>query len=492
VWTRLRAELATVVVIALCFQGIVPWLSPAAGRAVSDALILVMVGRAAIVFARRVRVERGRTRGAVLIGAISSGIWALANATYLVHEIHPMPLAFTGAAVLSIGAALLLPVGMHLNAPPVPGAERYRGFLDVAAVSGAVFALTWIYVLEPAKYTVDAMMTSNYAAALTFPEVIAASVAVVTMSRNLPRGAQSTRLLGSAALILALTALMALRNGVEDKVWYSGGTAAGYLLAAGIISVASPQSASVFAPTGTERHFLGGWTVLPYVPIILCVVATAAEQVRSATLSAELVWVLLVTFSLVLTRQFLTVAIVGRLAVTLESQQEALTHQAHHDVLTGLHNRGAFHELGDAMIAAQSETAVLLLDLDGFKPVNDRLGHAAGDQVLVTVAARLTAAVRPGDLVSRLGGDEFALVLREPAGEEAGLEVAQRILDALAEPMTIQDEPVRVGASIGVASGHETLEELLRRADIAMYAAKAAGKGAVRTYRDTPATSTAV
>ena len=144
------------------------------------------------------------------------------------------------------------------------------------------------------------------------------------------------------------------------------------------------------------------------------------------------------------------------------------------------------------MLAAQEAAAVLLIDLDGFKPVNDRLGHAAGDQVLVSVAERLRLAVRPGDLVCRLGGDEFALLLGEPATEEAGLQVAGRILESLDQPMAIQGTTVLVGGSIGLTSGHDSLSELLRQADVAMYDAKAAGKGAVRAYHvaETPASTT--
>jgi diguanylate cyclase (GGDEF)-like protein len=397
--------------------------------------------------------------------------------------VFTLPTAFSIAGVSSVIAALLLPIGMHLNAPPVPGAERYRGFLDVAAVSGAVFALTWMYVLEPAKHSVDALMTSGYAAALTGPEVVAAAVALVSLSRNLPSGAGlAPRLLGSAALILALTALVALRNGVEGNDWWIGGVSFGYLAAAGLVMLASEAQTSGAASSVTHRHFSGAWALLPYIPIILAVVATAVQQLQSVSLSAELVWVLLGTFSLVLLRQFMTVAIVGRLAVKLESQQEALAYQAHHDPLTGLYNRAAFTQLGNEMLAGQGHAAVLLLDLDGFKPVNDSLGHAAGDRVLVTVAERLRTAVRPGDLVCRLGGDEFALLLGDPATEEAGLQVAGRILASLTEPMAIRDDRVMVGGSIGLTTGHDSLSELLRQADVAMYAAKAAGKGAVRAF----------
>ncbi|MFC4070121.1 diguanylate cyclase domain-containing protein [Actinoplanes subglobosus] len=477
----LRTRLSVVIVLAVAFQAIVPFLSLSAGRAVSDAIVLFLAVGAVLGFARRVRTDRGRNRTAAVLASIGAATWASANALFLVNEIHAMGYVFLGGAALSVAAAVLLPVGLHLSCPPVETAEGLRGLLDVAAVSGAVLALTWMYILEPAGGTADPLANSVYTAALIGPEVIAATVALVMMSRNLPEASgDSPRLLGSAAVVLALSALLSLRNQVAGNPWYTAGAGAGFILAAGLVMIASRVPAPQSALAGTHRHFAGAWAALPYVPIVLAVVATAVEQVRSDTLSPLLIWVLLSTFSLVLARQFMTVTIVGRLAITLERQQERLAHQAHHDALTGLHNRTAFTDLGRRLTAGGG--TVLLLDLDGFKPVNDRLGHAAGDDVLVTVAQRLTATARTGDLVVRLGGDEFAVVLADPATEEEGRHLGTRILTAITAPMPIQGEQVTVGGSIGLAAGHHPLGELLRRADIAMYSAKAAGKGTIHSY----------
>jgi diguanylate cyclase (GGDEF)-like protein len=482
----LRARLAVVVATAAVFQVIVPFVSLPAGRAVSDAIVLLLAGAAALGFGRRTRTDRGRNRAAAVAASFGATLWATANALFLINEIRTVSFAFAAGALLSVGAALFLPVGMHLSSPPVQAAEGFRGLLDVAAVSGAVLALTWLYVLEPAQSASDALMDSGYTAALVGPEVIAATVALVMMSRNLPEASGDLpRLLGSAAVVLAINTLLTLRNDVAGHPWYAGGAGAGFILAAGLVMIASWVRPPESALAGTHRHFAGRWVILPYVPIVLAVVTTAVEQVRDNTLDPLMVWVLLATFSLVLARQFMTVAIVGRLAITLESQQAELAHQAHHDALTGLYNRAAFTDLGERMTAGGG--AVLLLDLDGFKPVNDRLGHAAGDDVLVTIARRLTETARTGDLVVRLGGDEFAVVLAAPATEDAGRHLGTRILAAVAEPMAVQGEQVSVGGSIGMASGSEPLGELLRRADIAMYSAKAAGKGTIRTY---PVTAT--
>ncbi|BEL06827.1 hypothetical protein Q0Z83_050180 [Actinoplanes sichuanensis] len=483
VTTSLRARLSVVAGVAAVFQAIVPFVSLSAGRAVSDAVIVVLVGGALLGFGRRIRTDRGRSRAAAVVATIGAAAWASANALFLVNELIPVTFVFVAAAVLSVVAALALPVGMHLSSPPVNATEGIRVLFDVAAVSGAVLALTWMYVLEPAKSTADMMANGGYTLGLIGPEVVAATVALVMMARNLPEASgDGPRLLGSAAIVLAFSALLTLRNQGAGHPWHYGGAGAGFILAAGLVMIASRVRPPESAPVGTHRHFAGGWVILPYVPIVLAVVATAVELVHDDTLAAPLVWVLLTTFSLVLIRQFMTVAFIGRLAVTLQEQQAELAYQAHHDALTGLHNRAAFNDLGPRMTSAPGGGAVLLIDLDGFKPVNDRLGHAAGDDVLVTVAARLTAAARPGDLVVRLGGDEFAVVLAAPATVSAGRRLGVDILDAVSAPIPIQGEQVTVGGSIGMAAGPHPLGELLRRADIAMYAAKAAGKGVIRIY----------
>jgi diguanylate cyclase (GGDEF)-like protein len=482
--TRLRLQLLVVVAVALGYQALVPWLPLGAGRGLSDAVIVVFAGIGAVHYISRVRSETGRARVAVLIGSAAASLWAVANAALLANEFHDMPVVFTIAQYLSVAAAQLLPFGMHFNAPPVTGAERYRGLLDVAAVSGAAFALTWLYVLSPTQDGTGQVMTSGLAAWLTAPEVVAVAVALVTMSRDLSsRAGRAPRVLGTAALVLATTALMAMRNASDGSDWWTGGVGAGYVLAAGLVMVSSRLEVASTAPVGGGSRLLraSGWAFLPYIPIILAVVATAVQQVRAGWLSPVLVWVLLLTFALVLLRQFLTVAIIGRLALTLDRQRAELAHRAHHDTLTGLPNRAAFHDRGIEMVGGHTEVAVMLLDLDGFKPVNDRYGHAAGDEVLVAVGERLTGAVRPGDLVARLGGDEFALVLAEPADQDAAREVAGRILRALDEPIRVlEGDLVSVGGSIGLATGTGDLDDLLRRADMAMYAAKAAGKGTVQ------------
>ncbi len=172
----------------------------------------------------------------------------------------------------------------------------------------------------------------------------------------------------------------------------------------------------------------------------------------------------------------------------LRQAQAELERLALRDPLTGLANRSL---LGDriAQAIAWSEggaapPAVLLFDLDGFKTINDSLGHTAGDAVLVEVARRLTSVVRPMDTVARLGGDEFAVVLPDSTEEEA-VQVAAEALEVLKEPLSVHGRSVWALASIGIrrAEAGETAELLLRDADTAMYEAKTSGRGRALLYR---------
>ena len=168
--------------------------------------------------------------------------------------------------------------------------------------------------------------------------------------------------------------------------------------------------------------------------------------------------------------------------------KEQLRYQAYHDPLTGLANRAMFADHVDRQLATVGPdriVAVLFLDLDDFKLVNDTLGHAAGDRLLGAVAERIKGCIRSDDLAARLGGDEFALLLLDEEGLARASAVASRIIEALQVSFQIQGEELIIGGSIGIAVGRESsqqTDELLRNADVAMYTAKAGGKGRVAIF----------
>jgi diguanylate cyclase (GGDEF)-like protein/PAS domain S-box-containing protein len=176
--------------------------------------------------------------------------------------------------------------------------------------------------------------------------------------------------------------------------------------------------------------------------------------------------------------------------VTRFREAEARAHHlAAHDLLTGLPNRGQLTlRLAQALAAARSSGEVvglLLVDLDGFKPINDQFGHLVGDNVLRIVARRLSGVIRAGDTVARLGGDEFCVIQLGIRDAAQALHLADRIVAAIGHPFATDPEPIVVSASVGVAlcpfDGDDP-ETLLDRADRALYAVKHAGRGSYRRY----------
>jgi diguanylate cyclase (GGDEF)-like protein/PAS domain S-box-containing protein len=169
--------------------------------------------------------------------------------------------------------------------------------------------------------------------------------------------------------------------------------------------------------------------------------------------------------------------------------EEQLRHRAFHDPLTGLANRALFYDRVEHALTRSaresSHVAILFIDLDDFKIINDVRGHAAGDRILEEIARRLASCVRSADTAARLGGDEFGVLIDAASGPAPALRTADRVLAAFARPFDLDGEVWTVSASIGVAlsvTGERGVEELLRRGDLAMYAAKRNGKRRVELY----------
>lgn len=193
-------------------------------------------------------------------------------------------------------------------------------------------------------------------------------------------------------------------------------------------------------------------------------------------------------------RRVTSVLMIARDLTDQRRHEGELAHQANHDPLTGLPNRGRFTELLHQATLRQrtkqtdeacSRIAVLFLDLDGFKVVNDSLGHPAGDQLLVQVAQRLGAELRPGDVLGRLGGDEFT-VLAERIGHDDAVALAERLRERMRQPFLVEGRELLMGVSIGVVSTDvpEDPADLMRWADSAMYRAKQLGRNRVAVFDD--------
>ncbi|MGH9274725.1 MAG: diguanylate cyclase domain-containing protein [Acidimicrobiales bacterium] len=324
--------------------------------------------------------------------------------------------------------------------------------------------------------------------------ILAVVLAVVARRANRLEGPLPWIGVGVAFLAIADVAfayLTAIDNYAQDPV-----SDAGWPIGFGCIALAAWTVGRAAAVDGSEVAMRGRTTLgmlLPYVPVVPAVVVFSTRAVTDRPFG----------LFLGITGSVLVLLFFVRQVVTLLENQDLTTHlretvaalrrregelqfQAFHDPLTALANRALFRDrLEHALSPRRPEpVSVLFIDLDDFKLVNDTMGHDAGDHLLVLMAERLRACVRSGDTVARLGGDEFAVLLEGDRAANDGGHLADRILAALDIPFVVQEQELRVTASVGLACGsYESAEEVLKDADLAMYAAKDGGKGRVAAFQ---------
>ncbi|GAA2528094.1 bifunctional diguanylate cyclase/phosphodiesterase [Pilimelia columellifera subsp. columellifera] len=403
----------------------------------------------------------------------AAGVTPVASSTVVVY--------MSGVVVMLWGL-LRLPGRSQLSVT-----ERRRFFLDATIVVLTVGMFAWRLSFSQfdewrdlgGTLSVLSVILLACVAIFTFIKLALVGVSVVN------RGAlhMLSAATGVGAGLGALAPIMATKAQIEAAAICIPPVALGYVLAARRQARATPAA----QPQAKRRR---PFSYLPYVAVVgldgLLLWVARNHPVNDALVAGAAV----ALTALVVYRQISALKDNGRLlnrvdatVRQLQDAQEQLSHQADHDALTGLANRRLFEHRMRQALDADAQASVVLIDLDDFKTVNDRLGHVIGDELLVAVSERLRGCVRPDDTVARLGGDEFAMLLASLTAD-AGTSVLDRINIVLSAPIRVAGHDLLVRCSTGIADVESGLDttEVLRRADLAMYAAKEAGKGQYASY----------
>jgi len=367
---------------------------------------------------------------------------------------------------------------------------RTRTLLDALVVAGSVLFVSWVFVLGPQlRGTTGSVLERVIGVAYPAADAVLLTIVIVVGARAGREGRTSLAFVASGFAALAVADSVFVYTSANDLATSplsDTGWFAGYLL----ISLGAyyalrhgPRPATIEEQPGKVA------LLLPYVPLAAVLAVAAGTRLRYSDfhLDAPEFWIGLVLITLLLARQALVLLDNADLTRSLTSSMASLEHQALHDPLTDLPNRGLFLDRLQVALARANRghqlLAVMFLDLDQFKPVNDLLGHRAGDQVLVTVADRLPGVLRLHDTVARFGGDEFLVLCPDLDSVDQALAIARRLNEAVAMPIMVAGTEAHISCSIGLVltdSGDEDPAELLRLADATMYRAKHAGKDHTR------------
>ncbi|MFC4069860.1 putative bifunctional diguanylate cyclase/phosphodiesterase [Actinoplanes subglobosus] len=461
-------------------------LAPLLGGTARQAAYVVVAGAALVAVRNGVqRHHLARRRAwwplaaAMFCSAVANAIWGIWMAGG-----SAVPNGLTVVDIIYLCMYPLLAVGL-LNLAQGRGGSPWAGMTEAGIVLCTGSSLLWVLLYDP--FVMDRGHWSGPACALMFPAldllVLAAATRMIVVHGRLT---WPDRLLLTAAGVLTVADVVYFLASADGGTWTGPGwTAAGLLLAFLLIGTAArhPEAGepvrhdAVPAPARARTALI--------VNVVLVMVGPAAtgfllvtENHRKdlvvpvvATALTALLLVLRLTHTTRLSDQ--RAASLRAALADQDELQHSLSHQARHDTLTGLPNRTQLEEL----LADPAGGALILVDLDGFKDVNERFGHPTGDALLVSVAARLSGMTGSGEVTARLGGDEFALLL-PGAGPAGAATRSDAVLAALREPVPAGGQPLHITASAGIRVFGPASDpvQVLSDADLALYAAKAAGK----------------
>jgi diguanylate cyclase (GGDEF)-like protein len=393
---------------------------------------------------------------------------------------------FPGIAdVFYLGRIPFMVVALALIIRRRSGRDR-AAVIDCLIVGVAAGVMSWVFLMEP--FTAGALGLSVRFTALAYPVTDLMLVAMtVRLLAGVGRRGTSFYLLTGGLIVLGATDSVYTWLNIHGVAYGSGSIVEGgwllYYLTVGACALhPSMRGLATADPREREPHSRARLAALGAAalacPVLLAVEASAGQRVHALPIAFGSI----AAFGLVMLR----------LADVMHRQQRAeaqLRYQAFHDSLTGLANRALFYDRLEHALELSRRSprglAVLLIDLDRFKPINDSLGHAAGDELLVAVADRISGCMRSADTAGRLGGDEFVVLAEGVATVEEARGVAERVIEVLSEPLSLAGTEISVRASIGVAfapTAVEDADELLNNADAAMYTAKREAAGTCRVF----------
>jgi len=434
----------------------------------------------------------------LVLGAIWYTYWEVAHGSALASHV-------TASAYVFLPVSLVLSLASLLSFPtdPLDAAEGRLGegraghrwyviiTLDSLVLVGSVFLVVWTtslaQLLRRQHYATPAVV-SVVGANVGFL-ILLTVIALMAMFRR-PRSGAALALLGAGVGALALFTAVVLSLAVQGftrlPVLCGLIPVGGWLLILLACLVPMPESAK-----GSGRNgplFLWLQAAVPYLALTVAGALAIGRLIDYGAIGQIETYGLLGLLLLVLVRQMTMLSENTRLLILLRSSREELRYQAFHDPLTGLANRTLFADrLEHALTFRDGRPfGLVFCDLDDFKQVNDRLGHAAGDELLRVTANRLRIATRAEDTVARIGGDEFALLLT--GVHDAPEAACRRLAETIRAPAVLAGRPQPVGASLGLVIAEpggrrKGAEALLREADLAMYEAKRRGKDRTVVYR---------